>query len=68
MQMRAIGWIQVLKIGVYTWAEDPNDVTVVPEAPDPSALQSCMSNPRLKETMQKAGVRSAPVVTVLNKI
>lgn len=55
-------------IGLYTSVKNPNDVTVILEAPDAGVVESMMNMPEMAETMKSAGVISAPVASVLNKV
>ncbi len=55
-------------LGLYTSVTNPNDVTMIFEAPDAEIVKAFTSDPRLKEAMEKAGVISAPVTSVLNKM
>jgi hypothetical protein len=48
-------------------AENPNVVTVVMEAADAAKARAFATNPALKDVMTKAGVISAPVITIANK-
>ena len=54
--------------GLYTSVKNPNDVTMIFEAPGAEVLDTFMSDPNLQEAMKKGGVISAPVVSVLNKV
>jgi hypothetical protein len=47
-------------------AEKPNVVTIVFEAPNAAAGRAFATNPMLKEVMTKAGVISAPSITIAN--
>jgi hypothetical protein len=47
-------------------ADKPNVVTVVFEAPNAAAGRAFATNPMLKEAMTKAGVISAPSITIAN--
>ena len=49
-------------------ADKPNVVTIVFEAPDANAARSFSSSPALKDAMTKAGVVSAPAMTIGNKV
>ena len=48
-------------------AENPNVVTVVMEATDVAHARAFATNPALKDVMTKAGVISAPIITIANK-
>ncbi len=54
--------------GLYTSVKNPNDVTMIFEAPGADVLDAFMSDPSLQEAMKKGGVISAPVASVLNKV
>jgi hypothetical protein len=58
--------LKVLKTG--TKADDPNDVYIVFESKDPSKFKAMVSDPGLKEVMDKGGVISAPEFFVINDI
>jgi quinol monooxygenase YgiN len=51
--------------GVYTDVKNPNMVTVIGEFASPAAAEAFMTNPKLKEVMDKAGVVSKPEVKIL---
>jgi hypothetical protein len=55
-------------LGLYTSVKNPNDVTMIFEAPDAELYYKMMSDPQLQETMKKAGVISAPHASILNKV
>ncbi len=57
----------VKKMGVYTSVKNPNDVTMIFEAPSAEVINTYMSDSRLQEKMNTAGVISAPIISVLNK-
>ena len=55
--------------GLYKSVKNANDVTMIFEVSDPGGVvDSYMNNPRLREDMKKAGVVSAPQVSVLEKV
>lgn len=58
----------VKQLGLYTSVKNPNDVTMIFEAPGIDVLESYTSNPRVQEEMKNAGVISVPVISVLNKV
>ena len=53
--------------GVYKSVKNPNDVTMIFEAPSAESYDALMSDPKRQEDMKKAGVISAPVATILHK-
>ncbi len=55
-------------IGLYTSVKNPNDVTMIFEAPSAELYDKMMSDPKRQEDMKKAGVVSAPTATILNKV
>lgn len=55
-------------LGLYTSFENPNDVTLIFEAPDAGVFDILMSDPERQKNIQKAGVISKPVVSILNKM
>ena len=54
--------------GLYTSVKNPNDVTMVFEAPNSETLDKMMSDPQRQKDMAGAGVISAPVASILNKV
>ena len=56
------------KQGLYQSVKNPNDVTIIFEAPDAGVINAYIGNQSLQEDMKKGGVISAPVVSVLNKV
>ncbi|MBK7871635.1 MAG: hypothetical protein IPJ74_13650 [Saprospiraceae bacterium] len=54
--------------GLYTALENPNDVTMVFEAPHAGIFDMLMSDPERQENIKKAGVISAPVAKMFNKV
>lgn len=58
----------VKQLGVYRSEMNPNDVTMMFEAPGMDVVNAYTSDPRVQEEMKKAGVISKPVITVLNKV
>jgi hypothetical protein len=55
-------------MGLYTSVKNPNDVTMLFEAPDEGVFDILMSDPERQKNIQKAGVISKPVVSMLNKV
>ncbi len=55
-------------LGLYTSVKNPNDVTMIFEAPGVEVLEAYTSNPNVQEDMKKAGVISVPVSSILNKV
>ncbi|HEX2736476.1 MAG TPA: hypothetical protein VHM70_32965 [Polyangiaceae bacterium] len=49
-------------------ADNPNLVSVYLAAPSAAVIQNFLADPELKSTMQRAGVVSAPVVTMLTPV
>ncbi len=54
--------------GLYTSFKNPNDVTMIFEAPDAGVFDVVMSDPERRKNIQKAGVISEPAVSILNKV
>lgn len=52
-------------LGVYADVKDPNKVTVIGEFPNAAAAEAFTTSPKLKETMEKAGVVGKPDIKVL---
>lgn len=59
--------VGVKLLGLYTSVDNPNDVTMIFEAPDAEIYSKMMSDPQRQETLKKAGVVSAPNASILNK-
>jgi len=51
--------------GVYRDAKSPNWVTIIGTFPNTGAVDAFISNPKLKEAMEKGGVLGKPDVKVL---
>jgi hypothetical protein len=58
----------VKQIGLYTSIKNPNDVTMIFEAPSVELYEKMMSDPARQEDLKKAGVISTPAATILNKV
>jgi hypothetical protein len=58
----------VKDLSLYTSVKNPNDVTMIFEAPNAGVLEAYTTNPRVQEEMKEAGVISKPVSSVLNKV
>ncbi len=55
-------------IGLYKSVKNPNDVTMIFEAPSAELYEKMMSDPARQEDIKKAGVISMPTATILNKV
>jgi len=55
-------------MGLYASVKNPNDVTMIFEAPDAGVFDMMMSDPERQKNIQKAGVISKPAVSILNKV
>ncbi len=55
-------------LGLYTSVKNPNDVTMIFEAPNAELYDIMMSNPELQEAMKRGGVIGVPVATMLNRV
>ncbi|KIC91652.1 DUF3764 family protein [Flavihumibacter sp. ZG627] len=55
-------------LGIYTSAKNPNDVTIMFEAPNIELYDELMSDPERQEAIRRAGVIGEPRVTLLNKV
>jgi hypothetical protein len=53
--------------GVFQSVNNPNQITLVGEAPSVETFTTFMSNPKLKEAMEKGGVIGMPDAKILNK-
>lgn len=54
--------------GVYQSVNNPNIITLIGDAPNVETFTTFMSDPKLKEAMDKGGVIGMPDVKILNKI
>ena len=54
--------------GVYNSFDNANKITILGEAPSVDAIQGFLSNPALKEAMEKGGVIGIPEVKILSKV
>lgn len=55
-------------IGVYTAIDNPNDVTMIYEAPNVELYDTLMSDPHRQAEIQRAGVIGQPKARFLNKV
>ena len=60
---RTSAGLKLIKVGEKS--DDPNNVYVIMETEDISALDKMMNDPNMKEIMEEAGVVSAPEVVVI---
>lgn len=54
-------------MGVFTDVKNPNMVTIIGHFPSAEAANEFITNPKLKEAMEKAGVIGAPDITLLHQ-
>ena len=54
--------------GVYQSVNNPNLITLIGEAPSVETVTNFISNPALKEAMEKGGVIGMPDVKILTKV
>jgi hypothetical protein len=54
--------------GEYQSVDNQNLITIVGEAPSVEAITSFMTDPKLKEAMEKGGVVGKPDVKILTKV
>ena len=54
--------------GLYTSVKNPNDVTMIYEAPGPELFDKILSDPIRQEDIKRAGVISVPNVAILDKV
>lgn len=64
--MRAQAGIKI--IGVYQSVDDENAVTVISEVPNLDIAKAILSDPAMKEAMEKSGVISTPEIKILNEM
>jgi hypothetical protein len=55
-------------LGIYTSVKNPNDVTMIFEAPEVELYDTLMSDPERQEAIRSAGVIGVPVASFLNKV
>ena len=55
-------------LGIYRSVKNPNDVTMIFEAPNAELYDILMSDPQRQEDIKRAGVIGVPVATFLNKV
>jgi hypothetical protein len=55
-------------LGVYTSVKNPNDVTMIFEAPNAGIYDVLMSDPNRQEEIKRGGVIGAPSATFLNQV
>ena len=55
-------------LGLYTSVKNPNEVTMIYEAPNAELYDTLMSDPERQEAIRRAGVIGVPVATFLNKV
>ena len=55
-------------LGTYTALKNPNDITLIFEAPNAELYDVLMSDPNRQEAIKRAGVIGSPVVTFLKKV
>ena len=54
-------------MGLYTSVTNPNDVTMIFEAPNGELFNKMMSDPARQKNIEKSGVISAPKASILKK-
>lgn len=54
--------------GLYTSVKNPNDVTMIFEAPGVETFNELMSDPQRQKDIEKAGVIGVPDVRILNRV
>lgn len=55
-------------LGLYTSVKNPNDITMIYEAPNAELYDILMSDPERQEAIKRAGVIGVPVATFLKKV
>ena len=55
-------------VGVYRAVKNPNDITMIFEAPNVELYDTLMSDPNRQAEIQRGGVIGVPVATFLNKV
>ena len=55
-------------VGIYRSVKNPNDVTMIFDAPNVELYDTLMSDPKRQEEIKRGGVIGVPVATFLNKV
>ena len=55
-------------VGIYRSVKNPNDVTMIFEAPNAELYDVLMSDPERQEAIKRAGVIGVPVATFLTRV
>ena len=55
-------------LGIYTSVINPNDVTMIFEAPNAELYDTLMSDPQRQEEIKRGGVIGVPVAKFFNKV
>lgn len=63
-----LGKVGVKLINLYTSVKNPNDVTMIFEAPNTEIYDVLMSDPHRQDEIKRGGVIGAPGATFLNKV
>jgi hypothetical protein len=58
----------IMITGVYSAADNANNVTVTSEFPNMDVVNGFMNDPNMHEIMEKVGVISQPEVKILNRV
>ena len=54
--------------GLYRSVKNPNEVTIIFEAPNAELYDTMMSDPGRQKKIEEAGVITKPTATILNKV
>ena len=60
--------VGVKLLGIYTSVKNPNDVTMIFEAPDAGIYDVLMADPNRQAEIKRGGVIGAPNATILTKV
>ena len=55
-------------MGLYTSVNNPNDVTMIFEAPDAALFNAIMADPERQKAIEEAGATTQPKISILNKV
>ena len=55
-------------LGIYRSVKNPNDVTMIFDAPNVELYDTLMSDPKRQAEIQRGGVIGVPIATFLNKV
>jgi len=60
--------VGVQLLGIYRALKNPNDITMIFDAPNTEIYDELMSDPNRQDAIKRGGVIGTPVATFLNKV